>query len=139
VPAYAGIPVTHRGLASSFAVVTGHEDPGKDATGVDWARLATSVDTIVVLMGAKSLPRIVAELVTHGRPPATPVALIRWGTTEAQETLVGTLADIVARAEAVALAPPVLAVIGAVVALRERLEWFESRGRMLEATLAEVP
>ena len=75
----------------------------------------------------------------HGRPPATSVALIRWGTTEAQETLVGTLADIVARAEAVALAPPVLAVIGAVVALRERLEWFESRDRMLEATLAEVP
>ena len=139
VPAYAGIPVTHRGLASSFAVVTGHEDPGKDATGVDWARLATSVDTIVVLMGAKSLPRIVAELVAHGCPSATSVALIRWGTTEAQETLVGTLADIVARAEAVALAPPVLAVIGAVVALRERLEWFESRDRMLEATLAEVP
>jgi len=139
VPAYAGIPVTYRGLASSFAVVTGHEDPGKDATGVDWARLATAVDTIVVLMGAKSLPRIVAELVAHGRPPATSVALIRWGTTEAQETLVGTLADIVARAEAVALAPPVLAVIGAVVALRERLEWFESRDRMLEATLAEVP
>jgi uroporphyrinogen III methyltransferase/synthase len=139
VPAYAGIPVTHRGLASSFAVVTGHEDSGKAAAGVDWARLATSVDTIVVLMGAKSLPRIVAELVAHGRPPATSVALIRWGTTEAQQTLVGTLADIVARAEAAALAPPVLAVIGAVVALRERLEWFESRGRMLEATLAEVP
>jgi len=139
VPAYAGIPVTHRGLASSFAVVTGHEDSGKAVAGVDWARLATAVDTIVVLMGAESLPRIVAELVAHGRPPATSVALIRWGTTEAQETLVGTLADIVARAEAVALAPPVLAVIGAVVALRERLEWFESRDRMLEATLAEVP
>jgi uroporphyrinogen III methyltransferase / synthase len=139
VPAYAGIPVTHRGLASSFAVVTGHEDPAKDAVEVDWGRLATAVDTIVVLMGVKSLPRIVAELVAHGRPPATPVALIRWGTTEAQETLVGTLADIVARAEAAALAPPVLAVVGAVVSLRERLEWFESRGRMLEATLAEVP
>jgi uroporphyrinogen III methyltransferase / synthase len=125
VPAYAGIPVTHRGLASSFAVVTGHEDPDKEAAGVDWGRLATSVDTIVVLMGAKSLPRIVAELMTHGRPPATPVALIRRGTTEAQETLVGTLADIVGRAEAVALAPPVLAVIGAVVGLREKLQWFE--------------
>ena len=125
VPAYAGIPVTHRGLASSFAVVTGHEDPDKEAAGVDWGRLATSVDTIVVLMGAKSLPRIVAELMTHGRPPATPVALIRRGTTEAQETLVGTLADIVARAEAAALAPPVLAVIGAVVGLREKLQWFE--------------
>jgi len=103
VPAYAGIPVTHRGLASSFAVVTGHEDPGKDGPGVDWARLATSVDTLVLLMGARSLPRIAAELVAHGRAPDTPVALIRWGTTEAQE-----------------------AVIGAVVALRERLAWFES-------------
>ncbi len=138
VPAYAGIPVTHRGLASSFAVVTGHEDSGKAVAGVDWARLATSVDTIVVLMGAKSLPRIVAELVAHGRPPATPVALIRWGTTEAQETLVGTLADIVARAQAAALAPPVLAVIGAVVGLREKLQWFESSGRPLEEPLESL-
>jgi len=138
VPAYAGIPVTHRGLASSFAVVTGHEDPAKDAVGVDWGRLATAVDTIVVLMGAKSLPRIVAELVAHGRPLATPVALIRWGTTEAQETLVGTLADIVAGAEAAALAPPVLAVIGAVVGLREKLQWFESSGRPLEEPLESL-
>jgi uroporphyrinogen III methyltransferase/synthase len=126
VPAYAGIPVTHRGLASSFAVVTGHEDPDKDGPGVDWARLATAVDTLVLLMGARSLPRIAAELVAHGRAPDTPVALIRWGTTEAQETVVGTLADIATRAESLALAPPVLAVIGAVVALRERLAWFES-------------
>jgi uroporphyrinogen III methyltransferase / synthase len=139
VPAYVGIPVTHRGLASSFAVVTGHEDPDKAAAAVDWGRLATAVDTLVVLMGAKSLPRIAAELQAHGRSPATPVALIRWGTTEAQETVVGTLADIAARAEAAALAPPVLAVIGEVVGLRERLEWFEARGRVLEATLAEVP
>lgn len=135
VPAYAGIPVTHRGLASSFAVVTGHEDPENDAAGVDWARLATAVDTLVVLMGAKSLPRIAAELVTHGRSPATPVALIRCGTTEAQETVVGTLADIVARAASAGLSPPVLAVIGPVVSLRERLEWFGSRSRVLEPTL----
>jgi uroporphyrinogen III methyltransferase/synthase len=138
VPAYAGIPVTHRGLASSFAVVTGHEDPAKEAVGVDWGRLATAVDTIVVLMGVKSLPRIVAELIAHGRPPDTPVALIRWGTTEAQETVVGTLADIVARAEAVALAPPVLAVIGPVVGLREKLQWFESSGRPLEEPLESL-
>ena len=90
--------------------------------------LATSVDTIVVLMGAKSMPRIAAELMAHGRPPDTPVALIRWGTTAAQETVVGTLADIVARAAAAGLTPPVLAVIGPVVRLRERLEWRAPRG-----------
>jgi uroporphyrinogen III methyltransferase/synthase len=139
VPAYAGIPVTHRGLGSSFAVVTGHEDPAKGGSGVDWARLALAVDTIVVLMGVQSLPRIVAELVVHGRAPATPVALIRWGTTDAQETVIGTLADIVARAARARLEPPVLAVIGDVVRLRERLEWFEARGQSLEAALVEVP
>jgi uroporphyrinogen III methyltransferase/synthase len=138
VPAYAGIPVTHRGLGSSFAVVTGHEDPDKGATAVDWARLATAVDTIVVLMGGKSLPRVVAELVAHGRSAATPVALIRWGTTDAQETVIGTLADIVARAARARLDPPVLAVIGDVVRLRERLQWFEARGESLEAALVEA-
>jgi uroporphyrinogen III methyltransferase / synthase len=135
VPAYAGIPVTHRGLASSFAVVTGHEDPGKGAARVDWARLATAVDTLVVLMGARSLPRIAAELMAHGRSPGTPVALICWGTTEAQETVVGTLADIAARAAAAGLTPPVLAVIGPVVSLRERLEWLAPRGAVLERML----
>ena len=132
-PAYAGIPVTHRGLASSFAVVTGHEDPGKGAAGVDWARLATAVDTLVLLMGGKSLPRIAATLVAHGRPPDTPVALIRWGTTEAQETVVGTLGDIAARAAAAGLVPPVVAVIGPVVSLRERLEWFGPRAARPES------
>ncbi len=136
VPAYAGIPVTHRGLGSSFAVVTGHEDPEKGETAVDWARLATAVDTIVVLMGLRSLPRIVAELVASGRPPATPVALIRWGTTEAQATVVGTLADIVTVAAVAGLEPPVLAIIGDVVTLRERLEWFGARGLDREAALA---
>jgi uroporphyrinogen III methyltransferase/synthase len=131
VAAYAGIPVTHRGLASSFAVVTGHEDPGKGAAKVDWAGLATAVDTLVVLMGTKSLPRIAATLMAHGRPPDTPVALIRWGTTEAQETVVGTLGDIVARAASAGLVPPVLAVIGAVVSLRERLGWFGPRDEVL--------
>jgi uroporphyrinogen III methyltransferase/synthase len=116
--------------------VTGHEDPDKDGSAVDWARLATAVDTIVLLMGAKSLPRIVAELVAHGRSPATPVALIRWGTTEAQVTVVGTLADIVARAATTRLEPPVCAVIGDVVRLRERLQWFEARDerQAVEAT-----
>ena len=121
VPAYAGIPVTHRGIASSFAVLTGHEDPSKDGDAVDWASLATAVDTLVVLMAIGAFSRIVGALLANGRPPETPVALIRWGTTEAQEVRVGTLADIVGRARG--LEPPVVAVIGEVVALRERLAW----------------
>jgi len=124
VPAYAGIPVTHRGVASSFAVVTGHEDETKDETVVNWAQLASAVDTLVILMGARSLPRIAAALLAAGRPAATPVALVRWGTTEAQETLVGPLDGIAALAGAAQLAPPVVIVIGNVVALRERLAWF---------------
>ena len=139
VPAYAGIPVTHRGLGSSFAVVTGHEDPDKGAESVDWARLATAVDTLVVLMGLRSLPRIAATLMAHGRVPETPVALIRWGTTEAQETVTGTLGDIVVRAQHAGLAPPVLAVIGPVVGLRDRLDWFGARGGLREAVLAGAP
>ncbi len=121
VPAYAGIPVTHRGLASSFAVLTGHEDPSKDSNAVDWTRLATAVDTLVVLMAVGTFPRIVGALLANGRPPETPVALIRWGTTEAQEVRVGTLADIVGRARG--LDPPVVVVIGEVVRLRQRLDW----------------
>jgi uroporphyrinogen III methyltransferase/synthase len=119
VPAYAGIPVTHRGIASSFAVLTGHEDPSKDGDAVDWTGLATAVDTLVVLMAVGTFPRIVGALLANGRPPGTPVALIRWGTTEAQEVRVGTLADIIGRARG--LGPPVVAVIGEVVRLRERL------------------
>jgi uroporphyrinogen III methyltransferase/synthase len=102
-------------------VLTGHEDPSKDGDAVDWARLATAVDTLVVLMAVGTFPRIVGALLTNGRLPETPVALIRWGTTEAQEVRVGTLADIVGRARD--LEPPVVAVIGEVVALRERLAW----------------
>lgn len=122
VPAYAGIPLTHRRFSSSFAVVTGHEDTSKDEPAVDWERLATAVDTLVVLMGARALPRIVAKLLAHGRAPETLVALIRWGTTEGQETVTGTLADILDRARG--FQPPVVAVIGDVVALRDRLRWF---------------
>jgi len=125
VPAYAGIPVTHRGVAASFAVLTGHEDPSKGDDSVDWAGLATAVDTLVVLMAMGSFPRIVAALLANGRAPRTPVALIRWGTTEAEEVRVGTLGDIVERARG--LEPPVVAVIGEVVALRERLRPDQTR------------
>ncbi len=119
VPAYAGIPLTYRRYSSSFAVVTGHEEACKDAPSVDWGQLAAAVDTLVVLMGARTLPRIVGELLAHGSPPDMPVAVIRWGTTEAQETITGTLADILERAAG--LEPPVVVVIGEVVNVRDRL------------------
>ena len=129
VPAYAGIPLTYRGIASSFAVVTGHEDTGKGAPAVDWARLATAVDTLVILMGLTGLPRIAHTLMAHGRPPETPVALVRHGTTEAQETIVGTLGDIAARVEDAGFTPPVLAIVGDVVSLRGQIDWRNRRRR----------
>ncbi len=132
--AYAGIPVTHRGVASSFAVVTGHEC-GEGRERVDWARLATAVDTLVVLMGVAALPRIARELIAHGRPPRTPVALVRWGTTALQTVLTGRLSDIGERARAARLEPPVVIVIGDVVALGERLAW-SSRSRRTSASVA---
>jgi uroporphyrinogen III methyltransferase/synthase len=126
-PAYAGIPVTHRGLASSFAVITGHEDPTKQESAFDWARLATGVDTLIFLMGVGNLPSIVEQLLAHGRPAATPVALVRWGTMPTQLTVRGTLADIVEKVKAVGLRPPAVTVVGSVAELREQLRWFEER------------
>ena len=125
VPAYAGIPLTHRRLSSSFAVITGHEARGK--SGINWEKLATAVDTLVFLMGMKNLPDIVPRLIEHGRSPDTPVAVIREGTTPEQETVVGRLKDIVARVKEHHLTPPAVIVVGEVVRLRERLRWFDNR------------
>ena len=125
VPAYAGIPVTHRSKASSFAVVTGHEDPTKEGSSVEWKKLASSVDTLVCLMGMGNIEKIVAELAKGGKSSDTPVALIQHGTTPHQRTIVGTLATIVERAERARLKPPVVIVVGDVVALSERLAWFD--------------
>ena len=127
VPEYAGIPVTHRGLASSFAVVTGHEDPIKEGSSVEWSKLASSVDTLVCLMGMGNLGDIVAELIRGGKALDTGIALIQHGTTPCQRTVVGTLSTIVERAERAGLKPPVVIVVGNVVALRERLAWFDNR------------
>ena len=135
VPAYAGIPLTYRGIASSFAVVTGHEDGCKGDGAVNWQRLATGVDTLVILMGLRSLPRIAHALIAYGRAPSTPVALVRWGTTEMQETLTGRLDEIADRARAAALEPPVVIVVGDVVNLRKNLSWFETG--VLELALTE--
>jgi len=127
VPAYAGIPVTHRGLASSLAVITGHEDPGKADSSINWAKLATAVDTLVFLMGMQNLPEIVKKLIEHGRPPKTPIAVIAEGTKPAQKTVVGELDNIVARVKEHNLSPPAIIVVGEVVRLREKLDWFENR------------
>jgi uroporphyrinogen III methyltransferase / synthase len=121
VPAYAGIPVTHRKFASSFAVVTGHET-SKTQSAVDWGKLANAVDTLVILMGLKNFPRITAQLLSHGLSPQTPVAVVRWGTTNEQETVTGTLADIGDKTAHVK--SPAVIVVGKVVDLRGRLDWF---------------
>jgi uroporphyrin-III C-methyltransferase len=133
VPAYAGIPVTHRKFASSFAVVTGHETP-KAQAAVDWSKLANAVDTLVILMGLKSLPRITAQLLAHGLSFETPVAVVRWGTTNEQETVTGTLADIVEKTAHVK--SPVVIVVGKVVDLRGRLDWFVPRVENKQETWA---
>lgn len=127
VPAYAGIPVTHRTLASTVAFVAGHEDPTKESETLDWPRLASVNGTLVFLMGMKNLASIVEHLVKEGKPADTPVALIRWGTRPEQETVVGTLADIVRKAEEAKLVPPTIVVVGEVVRLRDQLNWFETR------------
>jgi uroporphyrinogen III methyltransferase / synthase len=119
VPAAAGIPVTHRGLASSFAVVTGHEDPGKPGSAVDWERLAAAVDTLVILMGVGAFPSIAPRLLAAGRSAATPAAVIHRGTTEEEETLVGTLGDIAVLAAQ--LQSPAVIVIGEAVTFRSLL------------------
>jgi len=127
VPAYAGIPVTHRGLASSFAVITGHEAPSKGSSSINWEKLATAVDTLVFLMGMKNLPEIVVKLIEHGRSPDTPVAVIKEGTRPDQKTVVGSLKDIVAKVKEHRLTPPAVIVVGEVVWLREKLRWFDNR------------
>ena len=125
--AYAGIPLTHRKLASTIAFVTGHEDPAKEETGINWASLATGIGTLVFFMGVKNLPNITKSLIDQGKPPDTPVALIRWGTTPRQQTVSGTLGTIVEKARAAALKPPAIIVVGDVVNLRQSLKWFEGR------------
>ncbi len=127
VPAYAGIPVTHRGQNSSFAVVTGHEDPTKLESSLDWEKLSTGVGTLVFLMGLTNLQNIVDRLVQNGRPADTPVAVIRWGTWPRQKTLTGTLSDIVAKVREGGFRPPAVIVVGGVVGLRDTLRWWDNR------------
>ena len=138
-PAYAGIPLTHRKFTSTIAFVTGHEDPAKAESNIDWAALAKGIGTLVFLMGVKNLPHITDRLIHHGMSPDTPVALVRWGTTPKQTTVSGTLDTIVERTKAAGLKPPAIIVVGHVVKLREKMRWFETRplmGRCIVVTRA---
>lgn len=126
-PAYAGIPVTHRGVATSVTFVTGHEDPSKESAGVDWSALARAGGTIVLYMGVKTLPRISDALVKGGMAPTTPAAAVQWGTYPRQRTVTATLATLSAAIEREGIAAPVITVIGPVVSLRETIAWFDRR------------
>lgn len=140
-PAYAGIPVTHRGLAATVTFVTGHEDPEKEEEQVDWSALARGGGTIVLYMGVRALPRIVARLMDGGLDGTTPAAAIRWGTHPRQQTVEATLATLVDAVTAAGLTAPVITVIGRVVELRRQIAWLESRplfGRRILVTRARA-
>jgi len=126
-PAYAGIPVTHRGLATSVTFVTGHEDPDKASTQTNWTALAKSGGTIVLYMGVKTLPAISRALIDGGMPAEIPAAAIQWGTLWKQRTVVATLETLAARAEDQGLTAPVITVIGWSVVLRDEIKWLEQR------------
>jgi uroporphyrinogen III methyltransferase/synthase len=126
VPAYAGIPVTHRGLSSGVVLVTGHEDPTKETANVNWRELAR-IDTIAIYMGRGNLPAIVNSLLEAGRDAATPAAAVQWGTTSSQRTVTGDLSNIVDRCSKEGIKAPVIIVVGDVVTLREKLSWFERK------------
>ena len=127
VAAYAGIPLTHRNLASSTLLVTGYEDPTKTSPGVDWSHLAPIDTTLVIYMGVGKMAEISAALLEHGRPPHTPTAVVEWGTWPHQRTLVSTLADVAADSRARGIGSPALFIVGRVVELRPYLDWFESK------------
>ena len=126
-PAYAGIPITNRGYATSFTVVTGSEFPDKPDGSVDWEQMARTGGTLAVLMGREGLSSIAAALVRGGLTPQTPVALVEWGTHPVQRTVVGDLSDIASKADEAGLSSPMVAVIGEVVRLRDQLRWFDRR------------
>jgi uroporphyrinogen III methyltransferase / synthase len=126
VPNYAGVPLTHRDLASRLTLITGHAEPGDDSR-IDWPQLAATPGTKVIMMGTERIGQIAETLVKHGLPSSTPIAMIRWGTTGRQQSISGTLATIAEVAEREKIGPPTVAVIGEVVSLRKKLNWFEQR------------
>ncbi len=139
--AYAGIPVTHRDLASAVAFVTGHEDPEKPETALDWPALAAFPGTLVFYMGVRNLPRIAERLVAGGRSAEEPAAVIERGTLPGQRAVLATLGTLAERAEEEGIRPPSITLVGPVAALREELAWFERRplhGRRVAVTRARA-
>ncbi len=124
-PAYAGIPLTHRGMASSFTVVSGAEDPSRDTPGTDWSAIARSGSTLVVLMGWEARERVFESLIDAGMDPSTPAALVQWGSTPRQRKIVSTLRSIAEEGEKAGISAPVVAIIGDVVRLHEQGAWFD--------------
>ena len=124
-PAYAGIPLTHRGIATTFTVVSGSEDPSKPESTVPWEVLAKNGGTLVVLMGWASLEKILGTLQQEGMPPTTPAALVQWGTWSRQKTVTGNIENILDLGKNAGLTPPVITIIGDVVNLRDELAWFD--------------
>ena len=125
--AYSGIPLTHRDITASVAFVTGQEGKDKLESNIDWDRLSIGGGTVVFYMGITTLRRNMQRMIEHGRSPETPVALVRWATTPCQQVMVGTLADIADRAEECGFKPPAVTIVGEVVALRKKLQWFDKR------------
>ena len=127
VPNYAGIPLTHRGLSSKITLITGHEAPAKEASDIDWEQVAKTPGTKVIMMGTDRIAEIAATLVRHGMPATTPIAMVRWGTTGRRKIdfrHAGDIEQVAARAK---IEPPTVTVIGEVVGLRKKLNWFEAR------------
>ncbi|MDO4540329.1 MAG: uroporphyrinogen-III C-methyltransferase [Syntrophomonadaceae bacterium] len=140
-PAYAGIPVTHRDLTSSLAIITGHEKPGKTESSIHWDKISTGIGTLVFLMGLENLPFIVDNLITNGRAAETPAAVIHRGTLPEQQVVEGTLDNIVKRVAEAGLKPPSIIVVGETAALRPRLKWLENqplRGKKVLVTRARA-
>lgn len=125
--AYAGIPLTHRDFTTTVAFITGHEDPTKDESNIYWDKISTGIGTLVFYMGIGNLEPNMKKLIENGRSPDTPAALIRWGTTQNQETLVGTVKDIAEKAKQANFKSPAITVVGGVVSLREKLRWFDKK------------
>ncbi|MCD6584709.1 MAG: uroporphyrinogen-III C-methyltransferase [Desulfobacteraceae bacterium] len=140
-PAYAGIPLTHRKFTSTVTFITGHEDPTKKDSSINWKALAQISGTLVFLMGVKNLPNIVNRLQKNGMSADTPAALVRWGTTTRQQAVSGTLETIIDNVKAAGLKPPCIIVVGDVVSLREKMKWFENRplfGKKIVVTRARA-
>ncbi|MCC6347101.1 MAG: uroporphyrinogen-III C-methyltransferase [Nitrospirales bacterium] len=126
-PAYAGIPLTHRKLSSSFAVITGNEDIAKQGSTIDWPTFASGFDTLVFLMGVKNIEAISRKLIEHGKPQETPVAVVRWGTRPDQKTIISDLGNIACLVKEEMIRPPAVMIVGNVATLRDTLKWYEDK------------